>query len=107
MSAPPGGAPVRAAPDPGEAAAEEGVGTLQAGNPVLVAEIQHAIRESGPVTFASFMQEALYHPEHGYYARPGMTTGASGDYYTSSDLTPAFGRLLTRQIVEIAERTAE
>jgi SAM-dependent MidA family methyltransferase len=79
---------------------------LQAGNPVLVAEIQRAMREGGPMTFAAFMQAALYHPELGYYSRPGMTTGVAGDYYTSSDLTPAFGRLIARQIVEIASRTA-
>ncbi len=53
------------------------------------------------------MDAALYHPEHGYYCRPGATTGPQGDYYTSSDLHSAFGRLLARQISEIAQRTSE
>jgi len=56
--------------------------------------------------FARFMEAALYHPEHGYYCRPGATTGRAGDFYTSADVHPAFGRLLARQIAEIAERTA-
>jgi SAM-dependent MidA family methyltransferase len=78
---------------------------VDAGNPALVAEIQREIRERGPLPFAAFMQAALHHPHHGYYSRPSMTTGAQGDYYTSPDLTPAFGRLLARQIAEIALRT--
>ena len=29
------------------------------------------IRRSGPITFADFMRESLYHPVHGYYSRGG------------------------------------
>jgi SAM-dependent MidA family methyltransferase len=79
---------------------------LDSGNPALVAEIRREIRERGPLPFAAFMQAALYHPAHGYYNRPAMTTGAQGDYYTSPDLSAAFGRLLARQAAEIAGRTS-
>src|SRR5262245_40362384 len=48
------------------------------------------------------METALYHPVHGYYCRPGASTGPEGDFYTSADLHPAFGLLLSRQIAEIA-----
>jgi SAM-dependent MidA family methyltransferase len=52
------------------------------------------------------MEAALYHPTLGYYCRPGMTTGPDGDFYTSADLHPVFGRLLARQVAEMAQRTA-
>src|SRR5579862_4047871 len=60
------------------------------------------IREGGPIPFADFMRECLYHPVHGYYSR----TSASrfGDYYTSVDVHPIFGRLLARQFAEMWER---
>lgn len=53
------------------------------------------IRAHGPITFAAFMEAALYDPEHGYYpARAAI--GWEGDYFTSGDLGPAFGRALSR-----------
>ncbi|MGH9870151.1 MAG: class I SAM-dependent methyltransferase [Candidatus Polarisedimenticolia bacterium] len=75
------------------------------GSAALVAEIQQEIRTRGPMPFARFMGLALHHPRHGYYARPGATTGARGDFYTSPDLSPAFGRLIARQVIEIARLT--
>lgn len=56
--------------------------------------------------FVEFMDAALYHPSLGYYCRPGVTTGREGDFYTSPDLHPAFGLLLSRQISQIAARTS-
>jgi SAM-dependent MidA family methyltransferase len=57
------------------------------------------IRANGPIPFSEFMRECLYHPEHGYYSRPG--THRFGDYYTSVDVHPIFGRLLARQLAEM------
>ena len=46
-----------------------------AGDPALEALIRDEIAAGGPMTFARFMELALYHPERGYYraaaARPG------------------------------------
>ncbi len=78
---------------------------MSAGNPSLCSWILARIRSEGPMPFARFMEAALYHPEHGYYCRAGATTGRAGDFYTSADVHPAFGRLLARQIAEIADRT--
>ena len=60
------------------------------------------IRRYGPMTFAEYMRECLYHPVHGYYCRP--ETRRFGDYYTSVDVHPVFGRLLARQFAELWER---
>lgn len=60
------------------------------------------IRERGPITFAEYMAECLYHPEHGYYSRAESQRFA--DYYTSVDVHPIFSRLLARQLAEMWER---
>ncbi|HEX3376154.1 MAG TPA: SAM-dependent methyltransferase, partial [Candidatus Acidoferrales bacterium] len=57
------------------------------------------IHTSGPISFAEFMRECLYHPVHGYYSR--ASARRFGDYYTSVDVHPIFGRLLARQFAEM------
>jgi len=59
------------------------------------------IRRYGPLTFADYMRECLYHPVHGYYSKREHTRFA--DYYTSADVHPIFGRLLARQFAEMWE----
>jgi SAM-dependent MidA family methyltransferase len=59
------------------------------------------IRAGAPISFAEFMRECLYHPAHGYYSRSNATR--FGDYYTSVDVHPIFGRLLARQLAEMWE----
>jgi SAM-dependent MidA family methyltransferase len=59
------------------------------------------IRDRGPITVADFMSLALYHPEHGYYARAARRTGRNGDFFTSVDVGPVFGALLARQFAEM------
>ncbi len=59
------------------------------------------IRRFGPITFADYMRECLYHPVHGYYSKTESTRFA--DYYTSVDVHPIFGRLLARQFAEMWE----
>lgn len=73
----------------------------QDGHPELVAFIRDRIREAGPVPFAWFMEQALYHPEFGYYASGRCEIGRRGDYFTNVSVGPLFGRLLGAQFVEI------
>ena len=67
----------------------------------LSAILAARIGASGPIPFAEFMRECLYHPEHGYYSRLGMQR--RGDYYTSVDVHAIFGRLIARQLAEMWE----
>lgn len=53
------------------------------------------ITASGPITFAQYQTEALYHPIYGYYAG-APRTGRAGHFLTSAELDPAFGALWTR-----------
>jgi SAM-dependent MidA family methyltransferase len=57
------------------------------------------IRANGPISFAEYMRECLYHPQFGYYSKPESRRFA--DFYTSVDVHPIFGRLLARQLAEM------
>jgi len=46
-----------------------------AGNAALIHKIQEEIRQKGRITFARFMEMALYDPEEGYYTSPGERIG--------------------------------
>ncbi len=70
--------------------------------PELVALIRDEIARRGPMTFARYMELALYAPELGYYMRDADRIGATGDYYTSSHLHPLFGEMIARQLDEMA-----
>jgi SAM-dependent MidA family methyltransferase len=73
-------------------------------NTLLVESIRDRIRARGPQSFAWFMQQALYHPEHGYYSSGRCAIGRKGDYFTNVSVGPLFGQLLAWQFSEIWER---
>jgi SAM-dependent MidA family methyltransferase len=73
-------------------------------NTPLVESIRETIRAEGPQSFAWFMQQALYHPEHGYYSSGRCAIGRKGDYFTNVSVGPLFGQLLASQFSEIWER---
>jgi SAM-dependent MidA family methyltransferase len=73
-------------------------------NTPLVESIRETIRAQGPQSFAWFMQQALYHPEHGYYSSGRCAIGRKGDYFTNVSVGPLFGQLLASQFFEIWER---
>jgi SAM-dependent MidA family methyltransferase len=65
---------------------------------------QLLIREidaEGGITFARFMEQALYHPDLGYYCAPRCRVGRRGDFFTSSSVHACFGRLLARQLEQM------
>lgn len=66
---------------------DPGIGAV--GNPRLVRAIIDEM-DGGAIPFERFMELALYHPEHGYYRRPGRI-GKDGDFLTSPAVHPMFG----------------
>ena len=74
------------------------------GNPALIQIIRDQIENNGPQSFAWFMQQALYHPEHGYYSSGRCQIGRKGDYFTNVSVGPLFGQLLASQFSEIWDR---
>ncbi|MCX7913198.1 MAG: SAM-dependent methyltransferase [Thermodesulfovibrionales bacterium] len=67
----------------------------------LQKKIFDKIKTEGHISFETFMEMALYHPNLGYYMRNDFRIGKEGDYYTSSHLHPIFGEMLGRQIEEM------
>src|SRR5450631_88295 len=76
---------------------------MPTGDPALIDFIRDTIRREGPVTFAWFMEQALYHPVHGYYSSGRCAIGRRGDYFTNVSVGPLFGRLLATQFAEMWE----
>ena len=69
-------------------------------DPVLIAAIRDTIAPTGRITFAQFMDLALYHPTHGYYRVRAERPGRGGDFLTAPELSPFFGICLARQLHE-------
>jgi SAM-dependent MidA family methyltransferase len=57
---------------------------------VAVNRCRELLRARGRITFAAFMEIALYDPVGGYYTR----VGAGRDYRTAPQTSPAFGHLI-------------
>jgi SAM-dependent MidA family methyltransferase len=62
-------------------------------------------KSGGSVSFAEFMQHALYAPGLGYYAAGAAKFGAAGDFVTAPEVSAVFGRVLARQCAEVLAAT--
>ncbi len=74
------------------------------GEPRLVERIRSEIAAGGPITFARFMELALYEPELGYYRTAAERPGRGGDFLTSPETHPIFGAAIARQLDEVHRR---
>ncbi|MDF0552920.1 class I SAM-dependent methyltransferase [Kamptonema sp. UHCC 0994] len=59
------------------------------------------------ITFAEYMDLALYHPQHGYYTTNEVNIGKHGDFFTSPHLGSDFGEVLAEQFVQMWEILAK
>ena len=59
------------------------------------------VKQKGKITFAEFMQMALYHPKYGYYNSDVERVGRFGDYYTSPTVSRIFGEFIAKQLEEM------
>lgn len=75
-----------------------------AGEPELIERLRAEIRANGPITFARFMERALYEPALGYYAVDTERPTRAGDFLTAPELHPIFGHALARQLDELWRR---
>lgn len=69
-------------------------------DPILVERIVAEIERDGPLTFARFMELALYEPDHGYYRASSARPGRGGDFLTAPEANPIFGRAMARHVVD-------
>ncbi len=73
--------------------------------PTLLEALDAAAEPDGFVRFDRFVELALYHPELGYYARPGQIFGKEGDFYTAPRVAPVFGGALGDRLLELWGRS--
>ena len=69
----------------------------------LNAIIRREIAACGVLSFARFMELALYCPVYGYYEAKKDNPGRRGDFYTSVSVGKLFGQLLAFQFAEWLE----
>ena len=77
---------------------------LPESDPRLIDRITAEIVDRGPMTFARFMDLALYDPEAGYYAGAAVETagpGRSADFLTAPEGHPIFGWSIARHLEAI------
>jgi SAM-dependent MidA family methyltransferase len=70
----------------------------------LVARIHEEIARNGPITFARFMDLALYDPDGGYYRAEAARPGRDGDFLTAPEADPIFGAALARAVADAWDR---
>ncbi len=64
------------------------------GNPQLVALVRAAIDEAGgAISFADYMDLALFAPDCGYYSAGTGQFGAGGDFVTAPESSPLFSTI--------------
>jgi SAM-dependent MidA family methyltransferase len=79
---------------------------LPASDPELVRTLVDEIEANGPITFARFMEVALYDPERGYYTNAVSRAGPGrgGDFLTAPESHPIFGWAIARLVEEVWQR---
>ncbi len=79
----------------------------KAASAALVLRIAAEIRAAdGWISFARYMELALYSPGLGYYAGGSEKFGEAGDFVTAPELTPLFGHALAVQIAQVMRASA-
>ena len=74
------------------------------GDPELIEMIRAEISGQGPMSFARFMELALYEPQRGYYSSGRAVIGRQGDFFTNVSVGSVFGQLLGMQFAEVWEK---
>jgi SAM-dependent MidA family methyltransferase len=74
-------------------------------SPEFLAVFRTEVNSLGAMSFARFMELALYHPQVGYYRRqqPRVGYGAGTDFFTASTSGPIFGELVAAACVKLLE----
>ena len=72
----------------------------------LIQHIRQEITQSGgSISFARFMELALYAPGLGYYSAGSHKFGAGGDFITAPEISPLFAKCIARQCQQVLKET--
>ena len=72
---------------------------------MLADRLRTRIRADGPMPFEDFMAACLYDPEGGFFATGPLRSTKDGDFLTSPEVSPWFGRMLGRFVAGEQART--
>ena len=61
----------------------------------------------GWISFARYMELALYAPGMGYYSGGAAKFGGTGDFVTAPEISPLFGKAVARQAAQVLEFMAD
>ena len=64
--------------------------------------IRQKITDEGAISFAGYMEMALYTPGYGYYSAGLQKFGSGGDFVTSPGLGSLFAKCLAKQVEQVA-----
>ncbi|AGK54905.1 class I SAM-dependent methyltransferase [Bacillus sp. 1NLA3E] len=56
----------------------------------------------GFITYADFIDTVLYHREFGYYMKDGIKIGREGDFFTTSNVSDIYGRMVAKWYSQLA-----
>ncbi|MDA1107785.1 MAG: SAM-dependent methyltransferase [Proteobacteria bacterium] len=81
-------------------------GPAEAAHSVRVQDVirREIERAGGRITFARYMELALYAPGLGYYSAGLQKFGAGGDFVTAPEISPLFARCIARQCRQVLEQ---
>lgn len=86
------------------AALPEPDAAAQAHSARVTARLRREIEAGGGhITFARYMQLALYEPGLGYYSAGSYKFGPAGDFITAPELSPLFSRCVARQCEQVLQ----
>jgi SAM-dependent MidA family methyltransferase len=72
----------------------------------VVAHIRQQIQDQGGwISFADYMQMALYTPQLGYYSGDANKFGHNGDFVTAPEISPLFSKAVTNQVSQVLSQT--
>jgi SAM-dependent MidA family methyltransferase len=69
--------------------------------------VDEIARAGGWISFARFMQLALYAPGLGYYSAGARKFGAAGDFITAPEVAPVFSRCVAAQCADVLSQLGE
>jgi SAM-dependent MidA family methyltransferase len=65
--------------------------------------VRGEIAASGWISFARYMEIALYAPGLGYYSAGAKKLGRAGDFVTAPEISPLYGQTLARQVLQVLQ----
>jgi SAM-dependent MidA family methyltransferase len=81
---------------------------MLAHNEAVLSYLREELQKAGGViSFARYMELALYAPGLGYYSSGSHKLGKRGDFVTAPEISPLFAKCLARQFIEILKNLPE